>query len=97
PDIHLNPGYQWDQGENKWQLGVSMELPVLNRNQGPIAEAKAKRDEAAARFLALQSRVISEIDRALLNRAAAIEQLRQIDELTHMQRELVEQTESSFK
>jgi len=20
PDVHLSPGYQWDQGENKWQL-----------------------------------------------------------------------------
>lgn len=64
PDIHFNPGYEFDQGDHKWRLGLSFELPVLNRNQGPIAEAKARRDEAAARFLALQTKVISEIDAA---------------------------------
>ena len=64
PDIHFSPNYEYDQGDNKWRLGVSLELPLLNRNQGPIAEAKAKRDEATARFTALQAKVISEIDSA---------------------------------
>ena len=41
------------------------ELPVLNQNQGPIAEAAARRAEAAARFIALQAKVITEIDRAV--------------------------------
>lgn len=43
PDVHLGTGYQWDQGEGKWQLGLTLEIPVLNRNQGPIAEAEARR------------------------------------------------------
>src|SRR5881397_720255 len=64
PDVHLSPGYQYDQGDNKWTLGIVLELPVLNQNQGPIAEARARRDEAAARFTEVQARVISEIDRA---------------------------------
>ena len=97
PDLHFNPGYQFDQGENKWSLGLSVELPVLYRNQGGIAEAKAKRDESAAKFMALQAKVISEIDRALLNRAAAIEQLKQLEELTRVQQQQVEQVEASFK
>ena len=65
PDVHLGTGYQFDQGENKWALGVTAEIPVLNRNQGPIAEAKAKRAEAAARVLALQARIAGDVDRAL--------------------------------
>jgi outer membrane protein, heavy metal efflux system len=65
PDVHLNPGYQFDQGENKWSLGISVDLPVLNRNQGPIAEAEARREEAAARFNELQSKVLAEIERAV--------------------------------
>ncbi len=97
PDLHLNPGYQYDQGENKWQLGLSVELPVLYRNQGGIREAKARRDEVAARFLALQVKVISEIDRALAARASAMEQLKQLEELTRAQQQVVEQTEASFK
>jgi outer membrane protein TolC len=64
PDIHLGPGYQWDQGGNKLTLGVSSEIPVLNQNQGPIAEAEAHRAESAARFLALQAKVIADLDRA---------------------------------
>ena len=39
PDLHLGTGYQFDQGQNKWGLGLSLELPVMNRNEGPIAEA----------------------------------------------------------
>jgi cobalt-zinc-cadmium efflux system outer membrane protein len=65
PDVHFNPGYQFDQGDNKWSLGISVELPVLNQNQGPIAEAGARRKLVAAKFTALQAQVIGEIDRAV--------------------------------
>ena len=58
PDVRLSPGYQYDQGDNKWSLGLSVDLPVLNRNQGPIAEAKARRSEAAARFNAVQAKAL---------------------------------------
>lgn len=75
PDLHLGSGYQWDQGEHKWSLALSVELPVLNRNEGPIAEAQAKRQEAAAQLLALQARVIAEIDRATASHRAIHEQL----------------------
>jgi outer membrane protein TolC len=97
PDLHFSPGYQYDQGENKWSLGLSVELPVLYRNQGGIVEARARRDQTAARFLAQQAKVISEIDRALLNRTAAIEQLRQVDELVSAERQQIDQLETSFK
>jgi outer membrane protein, heavy metal efflux system len=65
PDVHLQPGYQYDQGDNKWTLGLTVELPVLHQNQGPIAEATARRREAAARFNALQAKVMAEIDRTV--------------------------------
>jgi cobalt-zinc-cadmium efflux system outer membrane protein len=65
PDLHLNPGYQFDQGDNKWSLGLTFELPILNQNQGPIAEAAARREEAAAKFNALQAKVLAEIERAV--------------------------------
>ena len=65
PDVHLNPGYEFDQGNSKWSLGLTVTLPVLNQNKGAIREAEAKRAELAATFDALQARVLSEIDRAL--------------------------------
>jgi len=72
PDIHLGPGYEYDQGDNKWLLGLALTLPI-NRNQGGIAEAQARRSEAAARFNAVQARVLGEIDLALAGLRAATE------------------------
>ena len=65
PDVHISPGYQFDQGDNKWTLGITFDLPILNQNQGPIAEAEARRRQAAARFDAVQTSVLGEIDRAV--------------------------------
>jgi len=68
PDIHLSPGYMWNSGstgEHDWQLGGTIELPLLSRHQGPIAEAAARRNASAARFLELQAKVLSEIDAAI--------------------------------
>lgn len=72
PDVHLSPGYEYDQGDNKWGIGLSVELPVLNRNQGRIAEAEARRKEVAARFNALQARVLSEIEQAVAGYRASV-------------------------
>ena len=68
PDVHLTPGYSWNAGstgEHDWQIGVNVELPLLNRHKGPIAEASARRDASAARFLALQAKVIADLDQAI--------------------------------
>ncbi|MDB6040923.1 MAG: Outer rane efflux protein [Verrucomicrobiales bacterium] len=97
PDVHLSPGYQFDQGEHKWSLGLSIELPVLNRNQGPIAEADAKRVEIAARFLATQAKVISEVDRALQGYAAAEDQLRSSEALLATQQKQAAAVEAALQ
>jgi outer membrane protein, heavy metal efflux system len=64
PDVHLAPGYQWDQGESKWSIGVTLELPFFNRNEGPIGEAVAARNAAAAQLSAIQVEIIAAIDEA---------------------------------
>lgn len=63
PDIHLNPGYNFDQGQSKWALGIGLTLPI-DRNIGPIHEAIAKRDEAAAIFNRVQIGIRGELDQA---------------------------------
>ena len=73
PDIHLGPGYELDQTDNKWSLGVSLDLPILNHNQGPVAEAEANRAAAAAHFLTVQTTAIAEIDSALAGYNAALQ------------------------
>ena len=70
PDIHLGPGYQYDQGLDKWTLGLTFEVPLLNHNEGPVAQAEANRAEAATEFLATQARALSEIDGAAAALAA---------------------------
>lgn len=81
PDIHLNPGYQLDSGENKWALGIGLTLPILNQNRGPIAEAEAKRKEASAKFDAVQARVLADCDRAAAGITAARAKLATTDDL----------------
>ena len=65
PDIHLGPGYEYDQGLNKFGIGFSATLPIFNQNGGPIAEAEARRREVGARFLSVQSRAIGDTEQAL--------------------------------
>ncbi len=72
PDIHLGPGYELDQTDNKWSLGLSLDLPILNHNQGGVAEAKANRAAAAAHFLTVQTNAIAEIGLAMAGYRAAL-------------------------
>jgi len=81
PDINLGPDYQLDQTDSKWTIGLGLVLPVFSRNRGPIAEAAAGREESAARFLALQSQVIGEIDAAIEDCRAALRKFRAAEDL----------------
>jgi outer membrane protein TolC len=89
PDLHLGPGYQYDLGENKWSLALTLELPLFNRNEGPLAEAEARRREAAAEFIVVQVRAIGEIDGAAAAQTAAAGQLAH---LRRLQEELGKQS-----
>jgi len=62
-------------------LGATLELPILNQNQGPIAEAQARRKLAAAKFVDLQYQVIGQIDLALDQVRAARQQLKNGNDL----------------
>jgi cobalt-zinc-cadmium efflux system outer membrane protein len=67
PDIRLGPGYELDQGEKKWVLGLSVTLPAFNRNKGAIAAAEARREAAAAKFRTVQAWIINDIELAAAN------------------------------
>jgi outer membrane protein TolC len=79
PDLQIGPGYKFDQGDNKFSIGVSLTLPILNRNEGPIAEAEGRRRELSARFLAIQSAAIGEIERALDRYGAVLAEAREAE------------------
>lgn len=90
PDLQLGPGYQLDQGEGKWSLGLSVSLPIFHHQQGPIAAAEARRTAAAARFLALQNRVMAEVDRAAADYSSV---LAEGDSVGALRKNLARQTE----
>ncbi len=97
PDLHLNPGYQLDSGANKWTIGIGLTLPILNRNQGAIGEAEAKRREAAASFEVAQAKVLAEYDRAAAALAAARTKLGTTDTLLEEQAQQVTSEERQIK
>lgn len=65
PDLVLGPGYRWREDEKRWLLGIAFELPLFDRNEGPIAEALARRVLAAARFHQVQNTALATLDRAV--------------------------------
>ncbi|MDE2150320.1 MAG: TolC family protein [Gammaproteobacteria bacterium] len=74
PGVEVEPGYVWDHGVRKLPLELRFNPPIFNQNQGPIAQAKARRAQAGARLEAVQAQILAEIaaarDRS--RRAAAI-------------------------
>ncbi len=96
PDLRIGPGYTYDQGDHKYDVRLGSELPVFNQNQGPIAQAKARRQEVAARFSALQAQVIGAIDEAAASYRSATETLRTADALTSEARRRLEGVRRGF-
>jgi outer membrane protein TolC len=88
PNIQVNPGYTWEMGEHRWALGATaLQLPIFHQNQGPIAEAEAKRREVAVRFEALQMRILGDIDRAHAGLTAVHAKWTDAEKQMHIQQE----------
>lgn len=89
PNIELSPSYAFQEGFADYTLGIGLSaLPILHRQQGPIAEAEAKRRQIEAEFLALQSRAIGEMEQALRQyRSALTEWHESEDKFLQVQRE----------
>src|SRR5690348_6533693 len=80
PDVQIGPGYTYEERNSFFTLGLSITLPLFNRNQGPIAEAEAKRREAAATFLQKQAQVIGDSEKARAVYSAALNELAEADQ-----------------
>lgn len=76
PDLRLSPGYTWDHGQRKLQLGVGLSLPLFNRNEGPIAEALARRELAVRHLETVQTSLYAQLDSAERSWPAARERWR---------------------
>jgi cobalt-zinc-cadmium efflux system outer membrane protein len=97
PDIHIGPGYTFDAGAHKFVLPVSgISLPLFNQNQGPIAEASARRKEVAARVNAVQAQTIDDTGRAVQNYRAALENLHLAESLLSVQQRQLQAMQKTF-
>ncbi len=85
PDVNIGPGYTYEETHSFFTLGLSTIVPLFNRNQGPIAEAEARRQEAAAAFLERQAQVIARSERALAVYTAALRELAEAESLRKLQ------------
>nr|QOL00286.1 cobalt-zinc-cadmium resistance protein CzcC [uncultured organism] len=97
PDIDIGPGYTYEEKRNYFTLGFAATLPLMNRNQGPIAEAEARRRQAQAEFVQTQTEVISKSQRALALYAAALDGLTEADRFADMQTRRSEATRKAVQ
>jgi outer membrane protein TolC len=85
PDINIGPGYTYEERNSFFTLGFSSSVPVFNRNQGPIAEADARRKEASAAFLQTQAQVVAKSERAFAVYTFALRELAEAESLYLLQ------------
>jgi cobalt-zinc-cadmium efflux system outer membrane protein len=77
PNVTLGPGYTYEERHSFFTVGLSISLPVFNRNQGPIAEAEGRREQAAAAFRQTQAQAIEKSERAFAAYNVALRTLAQ--------------------
>ncbi|MBB5350768.1 outer membrane protein TolC [Haloferula luteola] len=80
PDLHLGPGYSYDQGQQKWQLAASLAIPS-DINAATIRRAEADRTAAAAVFVETQNTALGNSAAALEAYSGCLQQWRQATEL----------------
>ncbi|MEK6371684.1 MAG: TolC family protein [Acidobacteriota bacterium] len=97
PDVHIAPGFGWDQGVRRWDLGLSATLPIFSRNRGAIGEAEARRALAAAKFEALQAKVIGAVEEASVRYRDALRKVEEADNVVALQRQQVDAARRSFE
>lgn len=73
PNLEIVPGVGWEQGLQRWILGLGLPELLLNKNRGPIAEAVARRAQEASVVDAVQQRVLLEVEVAAVQCRAALD------------------------
>jgi outer membrane protein TolC len=97
PDIDIGPGYTYEEKRSYFTVGFAATIPLLDHNQGPIAEAEARRLKAQAEFVQTQTEVISSSKRALALYAAALDGLAEAGRFADVQTRRSEATRKSVQ
>jgi outer membrane protein TolC len=74
PDFQFGPSYDRETGEKKGVLGLTLgiELPLFDRNQQGIAQARGGREEARRRYEAAMYRALAGLEQAFRSLEGAI-------------------------
>lgn len=78
-------------------LGFSTSIPLFNKKQGPIAEAEARRKQAAASFMQTQAQVIARGERALAVYTATLKEMADAHSLYQLQEKQAQMAEQSIR
>jgi cobalt-zinc-cadmium efflux system outer membrane protein len=97
PDIDIGPGYTYEETHSFFTVGFSTTVPLFNRNQGPISEAEAHRQESAAAFLERQAQIIAKSERALAVYTAALKELSEAESLRKLQENQAQITQQAIR
>ncbi|HEU5336817.1 MAG TPA: TolC family protein, partial [Terriglobales bacterium] len=97
PDFNLGPDYAYEEGAHLFSIVIGLALPVFNRNQGPVAESRARRERMAAQFLAVQHAGIAQSEQALVKYHAALKQLSQARKLLQQSRALEQAEQTALR
>ncbi len=99
-DITFSPGFMFDQHDNVWVLGSSWMLPLNAKNEGPIAEAEARRKVREQQVLAHQGEILGQVHDARIRYKTALNILKEADsiitELTDRGRKLQRQYDLGY-
>ena len=89
PNITLSPAYAFQEGFPAYTLGSVIEsLPVFHRNQGPIAEQEALRQQLETQFSALEAKIVGDTDLALRRYNTSVREWREAqDKVTALQQQ----------
>jgi cobalt-zinc-cadmium efflux system outer membrane protein len=97
PDINIGPGYTYEERHSFFTVGFSTSLPLFNRNQGPIAEADARRKEAAAALVQTQAQAIARSERALAVYRAAVNEVAEAQSLYQLQETQLQSVQQAIR
>lgn len=96
PNARLNPGCAWDVDQNRWAINLKFDQ-LTNCNEGQIATMEARRIEAAAFLLKLQTEIIDELERQAAIYRARLVDASDIGRLTAAIRRQHDAVEARFK
>ncbi|GAA5483602.1 TolC family protein [Haloferula sargassicola] len=94
PDLHLGPGYSYDQGQRKWLLSASASFPS-DAHAAAIRRAEADRTAAAAAFAETQHAALGAAATAREEYAGSLRQWRRAQELVKKS-EAIERAQSKL-